>query len=499
VSKVKLRLSGGLAFAANILSYLTGFVFSVFITRRLTEEEFGIWALIGSLINYGLVPFYLVSPWISRDAARGKKVLGPALALFLSLMPISLITYFVIASQYAITIGYDPMVIIVGIIVLIPYIFLTLGNAIQSGYAPQNLGLAKIIFEISKIMLGFCIVIALNMRLIGALITLSIAYFLQTGILMYCSKPLFEKNIGKDLLIKWMKGVSISTVQVITNVIAATDIILMAWIIGHAEIAGYWQAAITASALVFYSSSLMSGLGPRLISGGTQRDLDKAFDFTTMFMIPLLFGFFLLSKDILWVLRPTYSLVWVASCILAVGSIMITLGEFGFTAVYGTDKFDVEDSLSVRHYLKSRVFLLNKLDLILKSAYITCLAIVLVVGKSLSLGIAELIILIASINLTIAILKSIIGLKLMKKYTSLHLSRGNIVHYLIASAIMAIFVYILRMSIGEPPSKAIEAALHILPLIVTGAVIYGAVLYVINRDFRSFLREVYSFITQSFK
>ena len=500
MSKVKLRLSGGLAFAANTLSYLTGFIFSIFITRRLTEEEFGVWALIGSLINYGLVPFYLVSPWISRDAARGKKVLGPALALFLSLMPISLITYFVIASQYAITIGCDPTIIIFGIIVLIPYIFLTLGNAIQSGYAPQNLGLAKIIFEISKIMLGFCIVIALNMRLVGALITLSVAYFLQTSILMYCSRPLFEKDIGKDLIIKWVKGISISTVQVITNVIAATDIILMAWIIGHAEIAGYWQAAITASALVFYSSSLMSGLGPRLISGGTQRDLDKAFDFTMMFMIPLLCGFFLLSKDILWVLRPTYSLVWVASCILAVGGVMITLGEFGFTAVYGTDKFDVEDSLSVRHYLKSKVFLLNKLELILKSVYITCLAIILIVAKSISiLGIAELMILIASTNLMIAILKSVIGLKLMKKYTSLRLNQGNIIHYLIASTIMAIFVYILRMSIGELPSKAIEAALYILPLIVIGALIYGVVLYVINRDFRSFLREVYSFIAQSYR
>ena len=499
MSKVKLRLSGGLAFAANILSYLTGFIFSIFITRRLTEEEFGIWALIGSLINYGLVPFYLVSSWISRDAARGKKVLGPALALFLSLMPISLITYFVIASQYAITIGYDARVIILGIIVLIPYIFLTLGNAIQSGYAPQNLGLAKIIFEISKIMLGFCIVIALNMRLVGALITLSIAYFLQAGMLMYCSRPLFEKNIGKDLIIKWMKGASISTVQVITNVIATTDIILMAWIMGHAEIAGYWQAAITASALVFYSSSLMSGLGPRLISGGTQRDLDKAFDFTMMFMIPLLFGFFLLSKDILWVLRPAYSLVWVASCILAFGGIMITLGDFGFTAVYGTDKFDVEDSLSVRHYLKSRVFLLNRLDLILKSAYITCLAAMLVVVKSLSLGVVELMILIASINLMIAILKSVIGLKLMRKYTSLRLSRGNIAHYLTASTIMAVSVYIIRMNIGELPSRAIEAALYLLPLIIAGAVIYGAVLYVLNQDFRSFLGEIYSFIAQNFR
>jgi len=499
VSKVKLRLSGGLAFASNVFSYLTGFIFVTLVTRRLTEEEFGVWALIGSLINYGLVPFYLVSPWISRDAARGKKLLGPALVLFLFLMPISLITYLVISSQYAITIGYDPTIIILGVIVLIPHIFLNLGDAIQSGYAPQNLGIAKTIFEISKIVLGFCIIILLNMKLPGVLITLSLAYLLQASMLIYFSRSLFEKNIRKDLIIKWIKGTSISIVQVVTNIIAASNIILMAWIIGHAEIVGYWQAAITASALVSYSSLLMYGLRPRLISGGTQRDLDKAFDFTMMLMVPLLFGFFLLSKDILWVLRPTYSRVWIASCILAIGGVMTTLGEFGFAAVYGTDKFDIGDSLSVRDYLKSKVFLLNKLELVLKSTYIACLAMVLIITKPLSLGIVELITLIASINLTIAILKSIIGLRLMRKYTPLRLNEGNIVHYLIASTVMAIFVYIVRTNIGELPSGALGAALYLFPLIITGAVVYGATLYAINRDFRSFLREVYSFITQSFR
>lgn len=499
MSKVKLRLSGGLLFAANTFSYLTGFIFSVFITRRLTEKEFGIWALIGSLVNYSLVPFHLVSSWISRDAARGKKVLGPALALFLLLAPISLIMYLVISSQYALAISYDPSIIIFGIVILIPYIFLTLGNAVQSGYAPQNLGFAKIIFETSKVMLGFCFVIALDMKFIGALITSSIAYFLQASVLMHYSRPLFEKNVKRDLIIKWMKGAPINIVQILTSVIAVTDIILMSLIMGQAEIAGYWQAAVIASALVVYSSSLMSGLGPRLISGGAQKDLDKAFDFTMMFMIPLLFGFFVLSKDILWVLRPAYSIVWIASCILATGGVIGMVGEAGFTAIYGTDRFDVEDAISLRYYLRSRVFLLNKLDLILKSAYIVCLAIILLIARSLSMSISELVILLAIAGLGFTILRSIIGLRLMKKYTTLRLNHGNIIHYVAVSAIMAILVYILRMGVGELPAKAIEAVPPLLLLILAGAMIYGVILYVVNQDFRSFLKEAYSFIAQSFK
>jgi len=61
LSKVRLRLSGALMFTANLIGYLTGFLFTVFITRRLSEEEFGVWALIGSYITYSLMPLNLVS------------------------------------------------------------------------------------------------------------------------------------------------------------------------------------------------------------------------------------------------------------------------------------------------------------------------------------------------------------------------------------------------------------------------------------------------------
>ena len=155
MSKVRLRLSGAMAFASNIVGYLTGMIFTVFITRRLSERDFGVWALIGTFISYSLVPFNLVNNWISRDAARGKKVLGSAAALFALITPASIMIYTLVALQSAITINYDPSIMILGLIVLITYIFFNLGEAVQSGYAPQNLGVARIIFEISKVIIAF--------------------------------------------------------------------------------------------------------------------------------------------------------------------------------------------------------------------------------------------------------------------------------------------------------------------------------------------------------
>jgi len=329
------------------------------------------------------------------------------------------------------------------------------------------------------------------MGLIGAFITLSIAYLLQATLLLQKSKPLFQKQVNKELIIKWLKGTPINTLQIMNNILGATDIVLMSVITGQAIVAGYWQAAVAASALVTSSTALMTGLGPRLISGGSQKDLDKAFDFTMMLMIPLLFGFIILSRDILWILRPTYSSVWIAACLLALASVIRTFGNFGAVAVSGMDRFDQRDELSMREYLRSRIFTLNKLNLLITVLYVISITFYLLVFRGLSL--AEIVTGIAGINLLFAAMRSAINLNLMRKFTKLRLNLRNLSHYLIASTIMITVIYMIRARIGPLPARAIEAAPPILVLVAIGTLIYGVTLYLISKEFRVFLKEVKSF------
>jgi len=494
LSKVRLRLSGALMFAANLVGYLTGFLFTVFITRRLSEEEFGVWALIGSFITYSLLPFNLVGSWISRDAARGKRILSSAAALFLLLTPISIIIYFSIALGSAAAINYDPGIIALGIIVLIPYILLTLGTAIQTGYAPQNLGIARIIFEISKVAIAFYLVVTLRLGLLGAFLSLSIAYLLQATLLLKKSKPLFQKQISRNLITKWVKGAPINVIQALNNALAVTDTVLIGLITGSAIATGYWQAAVTASTLVASSSLLMTGLAPRLLSGGSQRDLDKVLDFTMMLAIPMLFGFLVLSKDILWILRPTYSAAWIAASLLAIRGVAGILSRLGFLTVFGTDEFDKGENVSLKDYFKSRIFLLNKINLILSVLYVSSVSVFLLVTKTWSLSVVELVTSVAAISLMFAILRSVINLKLMKKLTKLKLTYGNLSHYVAASIIMVALIYLLRTRIGRLPSRALEAAPPILFLVILGAIIYGTILYVTNQDFRNLIKEAKIFV-----
>jgi len=492
VSKVRLRLSGAMVFASNIVGYLTGLIFTVFITRRLSEEDFGVWALIGTFISYSLMPFNLVTGWISRDAARGKKVLGTAAVLLALLTPVSIIIYTLAALGSAAAINYNPSVMLIGLIVLIPYILLKLGTAVQSGYAPQNLGIAGIIFEISKVIIAFYLVLTFRLGLIGALLTLSIAYLIQALFLLQKSMPLFQKEVRKELIAKWFKGAPINLISVLSGIIGATDVVLIGLIAG-AITAGYWQAALVASALVMSTNVLMIGLGPRLISGGSQKDLDTALNFGMMITIPAFFGFIVLSKDILWILRPTYIKAWIVACILALRGVIGIFRSIGGTAIAAKDEFDSYDNISIKDFIKSRIFLLNKIDLILVSLYITAVACYLIITQNMGMDIIEIIIIIAILSLIFTIIGTLITMRLMRKFTTFKLTCKPLLKYAGSACIMSVIIYLLK-TLLKPPSNILEATGAVFLLAIIGALIYGLTLYLTSNEFRRYLREAYFYI-----
>ncbi|MEM2385330.1 MAG: hypothetical protein QXL74_08655 [Candidatus Bathyarchaeia archaeon] len=494
MSRVRLRLSGALAFAANIIGYLTGFIFTILVTRRLSEGEFGVWALINSLIVYALTPHMLVGNWIMRDAARGKKVLESALTLYTFFVPISILIYTLAGIGAASAINYNFITIILfGLIVLIPYVFMHLGSVIQGGYMPQNIGISRILFELSKIIIAFFFVIVLGLRLTGALLSISLAYALQAGFLLYNSKYLTQRRINVKWVMKWIKGSPVNVIEVLDDILSATSIVLISVILGSAIAAGYWQAAISTSALVTSSRFLTTGLAARMISGGSQKDVDMAFSFSMMLAIPLLSGFLVLSGDLLWILKPTYSSAWFAASMLAISGIILLARNVCAIVLVGTDEFDQSEEVSLKDYFKSRIFLVNGLRTALTGLNLTFMGIYLFLARG-RVGIIEALNMLSLINLLFACVRMLINLKLMKKMTGLKLNIAGLKPYFVASMIMAIAVFTLKSAVGTLPAKVLEAAPILFFFIVVGTLIYVGVLYLISNDFRVFLKEVQGFI-----
>ena len=109
LTRVRLKLSGILAFSSSIVNILLGYAFTVVVARRLTPMEFGIWGVIIYFATYPLwlsrVPRY----WGLRYSARGFAS-APATAAFLS-FALGLVLaagFSVIGYITALGLGVDP-------------------------------------------------------------------------------------------------------------------------------------------------------------------------------------------------------------------------------------------------------------------------------------------------------------------------------------------------------------------------------------------------------
>jgi len=78
--EVRLRYAGALNYLAMIVRLIVSIGFITIITRKLTVEEFGLWAIISNLVSYPVILVSFWSYWCSGSVARNvPKSLGSVL------------------------------------------------------------------------------------------------------------------------------------------------------------------------------------------------------------------------------------------------------------------------------------------------------------------------------------------------------------------------------------------------------------------------------------
>ena len=89
LSNIRVTYSGFISLGTKFSSIITGLVFTLIVTRTLSPEEFGTWALIGSLIIYAIIINPIISYWTTRETARGiESGKTSIIFLFFKLLPI---------------------------------------------------------------------------------------------------------------------------------------------------------------------------------------------------------------------------------------------------------------------------------------------------------------------------------------------------------------------------------------------------------------------------
>ncbi|MEM0482560.1 MAG: hypothetical protein QXM16_06730 [Nitrososphaerota archaeon] len=159
---MKLRLTGAVAFSAALYAQLIGILFSVLIARKLSTTEFGLWAYVGSLVSYSLMPVALVGGWIARDAARGEKVMYPSLMVSFSLIAAGLTIYIALSTVTHSQIGVGLTILLAGLLIFVPNALANIATAIASGYTPHHVGVGSMLFETVKLVSAFTLVVFLG-------------------------------------------------------------------------------------------------------------------------------------------------------------------------------------------------------------------------------------------------------------------------------------------------------------------------------------------------
>ena len=163
MSSIRVTYSGLISLAIGLSSIVTGLVFTIIVTRQLTQEEFGTWNLIGGLIIYVIIIEPIISYWTIREVSRGTQ--SGRTAIFTSgiFSTVAIVAYLIIAYFVGIQSGVELDILFLSAI-LVPVVFLnnTL-SAITIGWKPQAHSYGFLVFELVKIPAAIIFVYYLDM------------------------------------------------------------------------------------------------------------------------------------------------------------------------------------------------------------------------------------------------------------------------------------------------------------------------------------------------
>ena len=163
--------SGLIAFSVSLIGMITGTMFVIFVTRRLSAEEFGLWTLIGSMLVYVTIIQPIITYWSTRQLARGEEVGKTAFGSGWILSAIGFVVYSLIAIGVSFQLGTDLFILLLAG-ALIPLTFLsTVLNGISLSFKPQITSYGLLTFESIKVPIGFLLVVFMDLGIIGAILT----------------------------------------------------------------------------------------------------------------------------------------------------------------------------------------------------------------------------------------------------------------------------------------------------------------------------------------
>ena len=465
-----------------MLSIATGLAFQLMIGRATTKPEYGLWFNIKDILAYFTLLAAALPFWTMRFMARDKE--GAAKTGILANLTISVIAtiiYLPLVPLITSSLGISQEYLLLYFIIAIEMIELYFIHALEAclrARAPQTLGYGLLVAEVCKVILGYILIIEFRQPLLGALLSLIVAFTVQV---MYYFKILIQElrqQMRWEYVKEWIKGSIANIYNIVGNQIAAF-VFIMLFTYGGSEGRSNYGAAGQIASIITYSSFLAFALHPKLLAEKNTKDITTSLKMVLMFAIPMTAGAIMLSDSYVIIINVIYKDAWPVLVVLAINALVATLSGLFSSVLYGVERIDEKAKISFRELVKSRLFVVFSLPYFHSAITLPTASYILANHAQNPLQAA---LYVSIINSSVSFAMFLILYIIVRKMVTINIPWRNIMKYVFASAIMTIF-----LSVIQHPTRIY------LTLIVTavGGILYLTLLMAIDKETRALVNSVW--------
>lgn len=458
-------------------------IFTLFITRYTTPEEYGTWSNIFDLVAYFLLLAGAIPFWATRFVARKKEgALKTSFSANLIIALISTAIYLllvpILTSALNITGAYLMLYFLVAIY-MVEFSLVTVMEACLRAEKPQTLGYGLLLEEACKISIAYLFIVQFNQPLFGAMISLIMAVLIQ---LFYYVKLVwheFSQKIQWGYMKEWLKGSIASIYNLIGNQVAAFILILL-FVYGGNDARGYFQAAFTVGNLVTYSFFLSFALYPKLLAENSLEEVSDTLKMVLMFAIPMTAAIIAMPDSFLMILKEQYAEATMTLIVLAVDGLLITVSQFYTHVLFGVEKIDEEAKIPLKQLVKSDLFKIFTLPYV--HSLITLPLTFYLLSNFVKDQPVQAATYVAIINMIARLAMFFVLYVIMRKSVKIQVPWKAIAKYTLAAIVMATILYII------PHPTKISSTLTITAV---GAITYLGLLAAIDKETRTLITAIW--------
>jgi O-antigen/teichoic acid export membrane protein len=481
-NEIRLQYSGFIIFAARMLSIATGLAFQLMIGRATTKPEYGLWFNMNDILAYFTLLAIAFPFWTMRFVARGEEgAVKTGILANLTISAIATIIYLPLVPLITSSLGISQEYLLLYFIVSIEIIELYFIRALEAclrARAPQTLGYGLLIAEVCKVILGYILIIGFRQPLLGALISLIVAFTIQIAYYFKLLVQELKQQVKWEYVKEWLKGSIANIYNIVGNQIAAF-VLIMLFTYGGREGRSNYGAAGQIASVITYSSFLAFALYPKLLAEKNTEDITTSLKMVLMFAIPMTAGAITLSDSYVTIINVIYKDAWPVLIVLAINAFVATLSGLFSSVLYGVEKVDEKAKISFRELVKSRLFIVFSLPYFLSAITLPTAFYILTnhVQNPLQAALC-----VSIINSSVSFAMFLILYAIVRKTVTINIPWRNIMKYVFASAIMAIFLSVIRH-----PTRIYLT----LIATATGGIIYLTLLMAIDKEARTLVYSMW--------